>query len=462
MGRVSNGSIKLPASDLTPVKIRGKKKRPRKQFDGVEVDGDRSTQETDPSRESSVFFEKRGPRKKRKDKNKTSKPRESKSSIGQLSLLELLPVELIQQIFIECLELNLPRASPHLADVLSTSWVYSGLIMLAFWNDPAREDDDSQDTIRRMFRPFRYIPMDNLERQLFQLSVLSCRWCTQERIEALIRRMTKLSLHRWISISKHRVTSHFDFDAMAESIERGHGTVHHLRYLQNVPLPFTPSLEINNLETLSLLPLQFPISVLAFPDKVLRGSPWTESKVRFLEFLWQYVMIAENRLEFWLTFASRESIQEGIHSAISEHNLRALRDILALDDSCYQSHDNRLHQVLKPYLLPEEYFIIASRQGEYATAILRLLVRAAPLSVPSDDPELTEWAIKSQNKQNVFGSWLIQYMRDVPVLAKSEDTVFSEGCPQPTLPLYGWDYKAVFGVGRLSWTAELLETVYKK
>ncbi|KAL1997619.1 hypothetical protein VTN02DRAFT_1258 [Thermoascus thermophilus] len=47
------------------------------------------------------------------------------------SRLESLPVELIQKIFLESLELNLPRASIHLARALSDPLIYTWLIRLA-------------------------------------------------------------------------------------------------------------------------------------------------------------------------------------------------------------------------------------------------------------------------------------------------------------------------------------------
>ena len=53
----------------------------------------------------------------------------------QVSELERLPVELIQQIFLHSLELNLPRASTSLARSLSKESIYSSLLLLAFFDD---------------------------------------------------------------------------------------------------------------------------------------------------------------------------------------------------------------------------------------------------------------------------------------------------------------------------------------
>ncbi|KAJ6150323.1 hypothetical protein N7471_001522 [Penicillium samsonianum] len=53
----------------------------------------------------------------------------------RISLLEALPVEIIEQIFLHSLNLNFPRASPFLSRALSGEHIYRALILLAFWND---------------------------------------------------------------------------------------------------------------------------------------------------------------------------------------------------------------------------------------------------------------------------------------------------------------------------------------
>ena len=57
----------------------------------------------------------------------------------ELSPLEALPVELIQQIFFHALEVNMPRASSHIASVLSDPSIYSALILFAYFDS----DDES-------------------------------------------------------------------------------------------------------------------------------------------------------------------------------------------------------------------------------------------------------------------------------------------------------------------------------
>lgn len=51
----------------------------------------------------------------------------------KMSALEKLPTELLQHIFLYCLDLNLPRASPILAGNLSSPSIYSQTIIAAFW-----------------------------------------------------------------------------------------------------------------------------------------------------------------------------------------------------------------------------------------------------------------------------------------------------------------------------------------
>ena len=54
---------------------------------------------------------------------------------GALSRIERLPTELVQQIFFDCLEVNMIKASAVLAKILSTDSTYKLLILFAFFDD---------------------------------------------------------------------------------------------------------------------------------------------------------------------------------------------------------------------------------------------------------------------------------------------------------------------------------------
>ncbi|OJJ97506.1 hypothetical protein ASPACDRAFT_123433 [Aspergillus aculeatus ATCC 16872] len=93
------------------------------------------------------------------------------------SRLESLPVEIIQEIFLHSLEVNLPRASPRLAEALSTPALYTWLIRLAFssTNASAATHFFTRDFLPQ---PLDFFALSPVERRDLQTTLLACRWCT--------------------------------------------------------------------------------------------------------------------------------------------------------------------------------------------------------------------------------------------------------------------------------------------
>ncbi|KAL4919536.1 hypothetical protein BDW62DRAFT_41110 [Aspergillus aurantiobrunneus] len=92
------------------------------------------------------------------------------------SRLEDLPAEIIQEIFLRCLEINLARASIHLARALSNPVIYTWLVRLAF----AKADGEGESFLTRHFLPphdvVGYVEADELKE--LRTRILECRWCT--------------------------------------------------------------------------------------------------------------------------------------------------------------------------------------------------------------------------------------------------------------------------------------------
>ncbi|KAJ5698912.1 hypothetical protein N7462_000917 [Penicillium macrosclerotiorum] len=93
------------------------------------------------------------------------------------SRLEALPVEILQLIFLHSLEINLPRASPHLARALSNPVLYTWLIRLVFssTNPGSRESFFTPDFLPP---PLDFWSLSWEKRQQLQTDILACRWCT--------------------------------------------------------------------------------------------------------------------------------------------------------------------------------------------------------------------------------------------------------------------------------------------
>lgn len=83
-----------------------------------------------------------------KSKSRSLKHLKSKRS---MSALEKLPVELLENIFLHCMNLDLPRASPVIGGNLSSKLIYSRTLMAAFsptwqtWHSVSRDRRHQKD-----------------------------------------------------------------------------------------------------------------------------------------------------------------------------------------------------------------------------------------------------------------------------------------------------------------------------
>ncbi|KAK2786188.1 hypothetical protein FQN52_007933 [Onygenales sp. PD_12] len=106
--------------------------------------------------------------------------------------LERLPVEIVQKIFFECLEINLPRASLPIALALSNDVIYTWLIRLAF---SSNNESALTDFFTKPYLPLDYFSLTAPQRATLQTEILKCRWCTlplmrkcqREHVEHVLR-----------------------------------------------------------------------------------------------------------------------------------------------------------------------------------------------------------------------------------------------------------------------------------
>ncbi|KAK2804889.1 hypothetical protein FQN50_006394 [Emmonsiellopsis sp. PD_5] len=106
--------------------------------------------------------------------------------------LERLPVELVQKIFFDCLEINLPRASLPIALALSNDVIYTWLIRLAF---SSNNESAQTEFFTKPYLPLDYFSLTAPQRATLQTEILKCRWCTlslmrkcqREHVEHVLR-----------------------------------------------------------------------------------------------------------------------------------------------------------------------------------------------------------------------------------------------------------------------------------
>jgi hypothetical protein len=112
--------------------------------------------------------------------------------------LESLPIELLEKIFFHSLEINLPRASWHIARILSKPIIYKWLIRVAFSSPNASSKHDFF-TPDFLPPPLNYWAISPAERTHLQTTILDCRWstlqlirqCQQDYVKQIIRQKCK-------------------------------------------------------------------------------------------------------------------------------------------------------------------------------------------------------------------------------------------------------------------------------
>lgn len=327
----------------------------------------------------------------------------------QLSDLEALPVELIQQIFFFSLEVNMPRASPHIANVLSNPSIYSALISFAYFDHDGESPVETQ-----LFLPAQYWQVSLEDKIRLQRGVLSCRWCTLDFLKSSMRTLSHLQMTQaW-----HRESNaEAELDIPEQPKELRIPQVANPTLLSLAPLPLSIT-NTDELESHFLVKLQPPangdllsigvnllaidqnprrstnitgptgdgdylprimqwnsvvdknkqlhktvhrgVSILAtrvLPDHILEGKPsWTESKLELLMLLRQgarFISTGGSRLDF-----SADALYEGMASAIKTQSSKALLVLLELHFASMQASDRTLMmQAPQPANTPAQRYL---------------------------------------------------------------------------------------------------------
>ncbi|RAH52065.1 hypothetical protein BO85DRAFT_408580 [Aspergillus piperis CBS 112811] len=361
---------------------------------------------------------------------KPTKPRQS--------ILESLPVELIEKIFLYSLNVNFARCSSALGATVSSERIYRALILLAFWDDSsattAVRSQAPEAAISRILRPVDYHPLSHAERRHLQDTILRCKWCTIQRLLAQLPDLMNLTIQRhWfgagISMAPYDQESLTRFLAQKEDTRVFEGTDSNGANHYTLTVAPLVSVTITHRETNQST--TYPVlGVLLIPDKLVEdlSSP---DHVTYLELL--RIASGLNRADLVkpTVSVSHESLQIGIHNALIENNTAALSTLLKIDEYHFRSENQSLNPTTAvPYVLPAEHFRTAVRFARHDTTFFQLLVRASAESVPADDSEITEWAV---SLNNAFGRWLLILMEHLPQQIRAahanpaEDAVFYLG-----------------------------------
>lgn len=385
-----------------------------------------------------------------------------------LSILETLPVEIIEKIFLFSLNLELPRASPVLAAALSREQVYNLLIILAFWDDPMITDPLSAE-MAAMLAPLEYEPLGWEKRNNLQTAIFRCRWCTMARVRDQIPKILNLTLHRlWINTgiemepeqraALDRFMKREDIttlvfkgkggtqDRLEERIKSPSSKSH--RFLQNegpheYGLEVQPNVCIRIHSPTVVGGITWPaIELREFPLRLLRGSNtgFAAEDVAFLEVLRlcsHNFYDGSHEPNYSATRLNRTALHQGVKNAIRTENLEALVSLLKIDEYMYnfgpRTQDPDTAEVYLPYTIPSDHFVTVTRMGHsnprLNLACFEALVRANAESIPTHSPEITQWTIENihlaeQNPRMYretngnFARWLSDFILRLPLYIK--------------------------------------------
>lgn len=373
-------------------------------------------------------------------------------------MLEALPAEIIEQIFLHSLNLNLPRASPFLSRALSREHMYRTLILLAFWHDqPGYPRNLAIDRI--MAGPLEYVPLSLDTRARLQEDIFKCRWLTLERVREQVPTMQILTIHRyWINagvvVDKSQQSEFEKFlDRQIDTPRNFHGqgplmpgpTPDDPEDLPDSPIegPQPYELDVTPMVSIRLYcpnwfdVVHFPaLNLVKFPDNLLRGrsNGFLPEDVAFLEMLrmtsanWTNSVWTNSRVWTTSTTVNRKELHEGIQKAIRTQNLNAMVCLLKIDEYTFRcSLEHRRYCPM--YTIPQEHYLTVIRTArdkpQLNQAFFEALYRASAVSIPKRSSELTVWIVENvalakcnpnayKKTHGRFADWLSNWQMRLP------------------------------------------------
>lgn len=264
-----------------------------------------------------------------------------RKSKKQLSLLESLPVELLQSIFLYSLNLQLALTSPYIAAALSNEYVYTELILVAFAGVCTRAPEGAGDA-RLIYEPLH----PQLSSAAVQTTIMSRRWFTLK----LVRKCEAIFAQQIVQTERNNDSrqivkteangGHLPSDDpqlplvddtihYADGTSKTISTVHDFSGQQVQVYTEDPSSEFESQRSLTnwwtyVLPnckansWRDENAHVRIPEKLLHG-PWSEEKMDLLDLLcWAGATVD------WVNTSAGEVAERGLEQAILERNTRAI------------------------------------------------------------------------------------------------------------------------------------------
>ena len=422
---------------LTPIKIRGKKtdrKRTRQNKIGA------SSSPHPVKHTNGVPFHGSG----RPIVQYSSK----KKSVSKLSSIEKLPVELLELIFLENLNINLPRASVALGRSLSSFHLKSQLVLWAFASD-GHHGLQYYDKLLSIFHTDEAIAE-------FQTNILASTWMTLDLIMENIPKLLEKTLSLMFKCSEFSLNSVCSENIKTKLIAKllndgcrplreGNGkedlkdlSCHMSQWQKWGSASVRFGIELSDgmitmvlgssLQTkpekedkciLHRWRLLICLDGCQLPKKLLHG-PWTDEKSTFLE-----IMMRSHAMVDWIGNTSGEVAVQGLHTALRERNCRAVRNL------SYTSYTNvdrwwpkSLHFNITFRTWEQGFHYpnigVIPQTAHLRTAIIDLdcpvdvvecLLKASFVLIDFSDPAIVAWAVQKKVDGDLRGDWVLRLMR---------------------------------------------------
>ena len=347
----------------------------------------------------------------------------------QLSKLEQLPEEILEQVFLHCLEINLPRSSLIFGHGLAQNRIYRSVLLLAFFND----DDREQPVPKNLFEPAPYRVLNIEEKLRLQADLMTCKWFSLDLVKTVMPELSYVAMihacpledkteDRCITTIQKvilqgddpRTLKHEDQEALARyfmATEDG-------EYLPRIVCAYRGSRYYQSFSIAQYGTDRGIFNVRVIPDRFLDISAWTQEKIEMLRLLrhgWRFV-----HSDVQLTI-SVNALFAGLKRAIIESNTTALKVLLELHYAVYvqgtSTDDNfdvgwrRKTQGFR-YPLPIGMYHMATRQGRNSSKLFRMLFRSDTTSLKKhhNDRIVTKWALVESTKGDHFAQFLLEFM----------------------------------------------------
>ena len=373
----------------------------------------------------------------------------------ELSRLERLPNELLQEIFLQCLNLNLPRASSTLGLNLASPHIKMRLVFKAFFSNSGKILEHSAELLA--------ILHTKQEIAELQSAILRLGWMTLDflrqyvrvfLVKTVLRRFLelKLDLRNDLKPTEATITELLEDAYKDDSLGISEGLLGDHSFSWNVGSNIGVFLRVglrigdillrvttnehdyNSKETLQYRwRLLLCLDQCRIPDKLLHG-PWTDAKCDFLE-----VVTTNGASVDWVNSTSGEVADLGLTEALLERNQRAVevlvnRSKVRLSRSSHFSHvarfnvlsrregtsDTKSRNVEKQVRrkkslklcvgvpLRTEHLRIAVLQEGFPKGIVECLLRGKNSNIDIEDNDINKWALQKKLSGNTHGKWLYE------------------------------------------------------